>query len=303
MATLIGQFYSPQSAYFKPMPPPIVIESVGDARSWVEKNKRRGETVGFVPTMGALHAGHLSLVERARQACDRVVVSVFVNPTQFGPGEDYQRYPRDLASDVRCLAELGVEMVFAPDVEELYPPGDDTRVTVGRLAEPWEGAFRPGHFDGVTTVVAKLFAAVPAQQALFGRKDYQQTVVVQRMVRDLLLPIEIVVCPIVREADGLAMSSRNAYLSDEQRRQAVAVPRSLERIESLAAGGENDVAKLREEGLKELSGAEGVEPQYLAFVREGTVEEVARIEGPTAVVVAARVGSTRLIDNRLIDRA
>ncbi|MEO1497436.1 MAG: pantoate--beta-alanine ligase [Planctomycetota bacterium] len=276
---------------------PTVVNTVGAMRQFVAERRRAGATVGLAPTMGALHEGHLSLVDRARSECDTVVVSVFVNPTQFGPGEDYARYPRDLANDARLLGERGADVVFAPDVDAMYPPGDETRIDVGSVANVWEGEQRPGHFAGVATVVAKLLAAVPADRAYFGRKDYQQTVVVRRLVRDLLLPVEIVVCPIVRDTDGLALSSRNAYLSVEERQQGIAVPRSLESVERLIAEGEADVATLRAAGLAAFADTPSVEPEYLAFLTDGEVRPVETISGPTVVAVAARVGSIRLIDN------
>lgn len=276
------------------------ISAVADVRQWVRDRQAQGVTVGFVPTMGALHEGHLSLVRRSVGECDHTVVSLFVNPTQFGPGEDYERYPRRLEDDLRLLESAGAEVAFTPTVGAIYPDGDDLTIDVGSVALPWEGASRPTHFRGVATVVAKLFGAVPADRAYFGRKDYQQTVVVRRLVEALLMPIEIVVCPIIREPDGLAMSSRNAYLSPEERQQALAVPRSLERIEQACAAGERDVVALREVGKAVLNDTPAVAFEYLAFLAEGGVAEVTRLDGPTVVAVAARVGRTRLIDNRLL---
>ncbi|TWT46559.1 Pantoate-beta-alanine ligase [Botrimarina hoheduenensis] len=282
------------------MAAPLQIEEVAAVRQWVRDAQSAGARVGFVPTMGALHAGHTSLVDRARRECDRVVVSLFVNPTQFSPNEDYERYPRPLEDDLRRLEAAGADAVLLPAVEAIYPPGDATTVDVGSVAMPWEGASRPTHFRGVATVVTKLFGAVPADRAYFGRKDYQQTVVVRRLVTDLLLPIEIVVCPTVREPDGLAMSSRNAYLSPRERQQALAVPESLEIVERLVTQGERRVEPLRAAALERLDSAEGMEPDYVAFMADGTVEEVEHLTGPTVVAVAARVGRTRLIDNRLL---
>jgi len=262
--------------------------------------RRRGETVGFVPTMGALHEGHLSLVDAARSECDRVAVSIFVNPTQFGPQEDFSKYPRTMERDCELLAERGCDWVFAPEPVEMYPPGFGTSIDVGAVAVPWEGAARPGHFAGVATVVLKLFQLVPADRAYFGQKDYQQTLVVRRMVADLNLPIEIRVRPIVRDADGLALSSRNVYLSADERRRALALNQSLRLAESLAASGETDVAELRRRMLSHIAAAGGVEVEYIAFLRDGTVDEVTKVDGPTLVALAARVGGTRLIDNHRI---
>lgn len=279
------------------MAPPQLFEQIDATREWVRAAQRSGESVGLVPTMGALHEGHLSLARAAREQCDRVIASVFVNPTQFAPGEDYERYPRDLQEDAARLAEVGVSAVFAPSVETMYPPGSGATIDVGSAAEPFEGASRPSHFAGVATVVAKLFHIAPADRAYFGQKDYQQTVVVRRMVADLNFPIEVVVCPIVREPDGLAMSSRNAYLKPEQRQQALALSRGLEIARALHAAGERKAETLREAVCQEVLATLGVELEYVALMAEGTVEEVAQIEGPVVVAVAARVGQTRLIDN------
>ncbi|MCL2448823.1 MAG: pantoate--beta-alanine ligase, partial [Polyangiaceae bacterium] len=211
-----------------------------DLRGALDEARAAGASVGFVPTMGALHAGHLSLVEGARRRATRVAVSIFVNPTQFGPGEDLARYPRDLEGDVRKLESVGADIVYAPSPEDLYPPGDATSVRVGGLAEPLCGRFRPGHFEGVATVVAKLLQLVGPSVAIFGRKDYQQWLIVRRMVRDLLMPVEVVGMPTRREADGLAMSSRNAYLSPEERQRAMSIARGLDSASRAHAGGERD---------------------------------------------------------------
>ena len=280
--------------------PPRVIALGEEMRAAVLAARRDGETVGFVPTMGALHQGHLSLVDAARAECDRVAVSIFVNPTQFGPREDFSKYPRTLERDLELLAGRGCDWVFAPEPVEMYPPGFGTSIDVGPVAVPWEGAARPGHFAGVATVVHKLFQLVPADRAYFGQKDYQQTLVVRRMVADLNLPIEVRVAPIVRDADGLALSSRNVYLSADERRRALALNQSLRLAESLVAGGETDVSELRRRILSHLAAAGGVEVEYVAFLRDGTVDEVTRIDGPTIVALAARVGSTRLIDNHRV---
>lgn len=252
--------------------------------------------IGFVPTMGALHAGHLALVAEARRRASFVVASIFVNPTQFGPGEDFTRYPRDLDGDVRKLATAGVDLVFAPTTEGVYPPGDDTRIRMGAVAAPLEGVHRPGHFDGVATVVAKLFAAVGPCVAVFGRKDYQQLLVVKRMVRDLLFPVEIVGHPIVRERDGLAMSSRNAYLSADERERALGIVRGLDAGARRFASGERDARAL------ERTARSCIEPvatsiDYVAVRDADTLGEVGIVPSRAVLAVACRIGSTRLIDN------
>ena len=266
-------------------------------RDEVRAARQAGRRVGFVPTMGALHAGHVALVARAAQECDDVAVSIFVNPTQFGPGEDFERYPRTLAADLAALAGHPVRWVFVPPVEAIYPPGDATRIVVEGPACGFEGALRPGHFSGVATVVYRLFQAVPADAAYFGAKDWQQTLVVKRMVRDLGLPLEIVVCPTVREPDGLALSSRNAYLSPTDRRRAVALSASLaDAAARWAAGAE---AAGIEAAMRERMTAEGVAVDYAAVVDAESLGPVAA--GREAVaLVAGRLGSTRLIDNRLL---
>jgi pantoate--beta-alanine ligase len=275
----------------------IVLSQSDEARQWVRSAQSSGERVGVVPTMGALHAGHVSLVTAALADCGHAIATVFVNPTQFGPGEDFERYPRDLDGDLEKLAAAGTSAVFAPAVEVLYPAGAETTVDVGSVALPFEGAIRPTHFRGVATVVAKLLAIVPADRAYFGQKDYQQTVVVRRLARDLCLPTEVVVCPTVREPDGLAMSSRNAYLSPDERERALCLSRALRTIERLVSEGERDARTLRDAGVAVIESTPGVELQYLELLRDGTVDKVERIDGPTVAVVAARVGATRLIDN------
>ena len=250
--------------------------------------------------MGALHEGHLSLVDAARAECDFAVVTIFVNPTQFGPNEDLADYPRTLATDLETLDRRGVDLVFAPPEGEIYRPGHETWVEVGSTAAPLEGALRPGHFRGVATVVLKLLNLVGADVAYFGRKDYQQALVVGRLVDDFDIPVRIRTCPIVREADGLAMSSRNAYLSAEARRRARALPESLDLAAALVAAGERDAAVIRGCMVKHLREVGGVEAQYVALLREGTITPVDCIEGPTAIVIAAVIGKTRLIDNRVV---
>jgi pantoate--beta-alanine ligase len=262
--------------------------------------RARGKSIGLVPTMGALHAGHLSLVEASRRECDFTVVTVFVNPSQFGPNEDFARYPRTLVADLAALASLGVDLVFAPPTEEIYRPGHDTFVEVGRASAPLEGRFRPGHFRGVATVVLKLFNLVQPNAAYFGRKDYQQSLVIRRMVEDLDLPIEVRVCPTVREPDGLALSSRNAYLSADERRRALAISRSLRLAAELARQGTLDSQSILEKMRAVLAEAGGIEVDYIALVNPDTLEDVERIAGPTVAAIAAKVGKTRLIDNEIV---
>ena len=275
----------------------LVMTRGDDIRAAVRESQSARQTVGFVPTMGALHEGHLSLVDAARRECDRVVVSIFVNPTQFGPHEDLDRYPRPLERDLELLHAHSCDWAFVPPVDQMYPTGFDSFIDVGAVAKPWEGEARPGHFRGVATVVMKLLQLVPADRGYFGRKDYQQTLVVRQMVADFHVPTEIRVCPIVRDPDGLALSSRNVYLSADQRVQALVLRRSLGLAEQLHGAGERGVETIRRRMLAEIDLVSGVDVEYIAFMKEGTVEEVEVIDGPTTVAIAARVGSLRLIDN------
>ena len=276
------------------------IRAPAAMRAAVLEARAAGRRVGFVPTMGALHEGHASLVERAAGECDDVVVSIFVNPTQFGPTEDFARYPRTLAADAALLGPRGARWIFVPEPADMYPPGAATRVVVDGPARPFEGAIRPGHFAGVATVVCRLFHCVPADVAYFGAKDWQQTLVVKRMVCDLGLPIEITVCPTVREADGLAMSSRNAYLGVDERQRAVALHEGLCAAERLWQSGA-DVAAV-ELAIRQPLEARGIAIDYAAVVAAETLEPlpVAGAEPPAIALVAGRLGSTRLIDNRLL---
>lgn len=268
-------------------------------RRRVSEARAAGRRVGFVPTMGALHAGHISLV-RAAADCDDVVVSIFVNPTQFGPGEDFDRYPRSLENDCALLAEAGVRWVFAPPVEALYPAGDATRVIVDGPSLRWEGEHRPGHFQGVATVVCKLFMMVPASAAYFGAKDWQQTVVVRRMVQDLAMPIDVVVCPTIREPDGLALSSRNVYLGDGDRTRAQALSEGL--AAARACWQQGGTAAAATAALAAPLAREGIDVDYAAVVDPASLEPLAdEASGvPATGIVAGRVGSTRLIDNMLL---
>lgn len=279
---------------------PVVIRTGEEIRKRVRDAQREGQRVGVIPTMGALHLGHLRLVDAAREECDLVIATVFVNPTQFAPHEDFDRYPRDLDRDAGLLGERQCDLVFAPSVDEMYPKGFETSVDVGSVADPLEGERRPTHFAGVATVVLKLLNLVPADFAYFGRKDYQQTLVVGQMIRDLNLPTQLRVCATVREPDGLAMSSRNAYLSPDERRRAVALSQSLALASQMVDMGERDVARLRAAMENVLNQAGGIDLDYIEFVRSGTMEPVDSIASTTVVLIAARVGKTRLIDNREI---
>ncbi|MFM8986170.1 MAG: pantoate--beta-alanine ligase [Planctomycetia bacterium] len=275
--------------------PPTVIGDPATVRERVLAARDSGRRVGFVPTMGALHAGHASLVERASRECDDVAVSIFVNPTQFAPGEDFDRYPRSLTADLDLLAPLGVRWVYAPAAAAVYPPGDATRIVVEGPAGGFEGAIRPGHFSGVATVVCRLLLAVPADVAYFGAKDWQQSLVVKRMVRDLGLPVTILVCPTVREADGLAMSSRNRYLASADRERAGALFAGLERAEAAWRQGA-DVPAV-EAALRGPLTAARLAIDYAAVVDAESLGPV-RPTAPAVALVAARLGTTRLIDNR-----
>lgn len=269
-------------------------------RRAVRQHQRAGRRVGLVPTMGALHEGHVSLVRIARERADVVAVTIFVNPTQFGPQEDFAKYPRTLEADLEALVAAGCDLVLVPERDAVYPPGCSTVVEPPAVAAPLEGVCRPGHFRGVTTIVLKLFGMVPADLACFGQKDYQQALVIRRMVDDLNVPIEIVVCPIVREADGLAMSSRNRYLSRDERQRALAISRSLQMATKAIAEGEQDAATLVKLMRDELTRA-GIERiDYIALAHSETLAEKQTIDGPVVALIAAFVGSTRLIDNCLL---
>jgi pantoate--beta-alanine ligase len=257
-------------------------------------------TVGLVPTMGYLHAGHLSLVRRAREECDHVVVSIFVNPTQFGPTEDLAKYPRDLERDME-LIEPYTDLLWTPTPEIMYPEGYQTWVEVGEVSRPLEGAMRPGHFRGVTTVVAKLFNGVQPDKAYFGQKDAQQAAVIRRMVRDLNYPVEIMVCPIVREADGLAMSSRNVYLDPQQRQAATVLSRSLREAKQAYDNGERDAGMLRQIMKDVLAPEPLAEMQYVSCADYETLEELETVERKALLSMAVFVGKTRLIDNLVLE--
>ncbi|RYZ05325.1 MAG: pantoate--beta-alanine ligase [Myxococcales bacterium] len=282
--------------------PVQVLRSVPEFRAACDAVRGRGERLGFVPTMGALHAGHLRLVEVARRYAERVAVSIFVNPTQFGPNEDFSKYPRTLERDVALLGSVGADLVLSPSAEEMYPKGETTRVHVGELSEHFCGPFRPGHFDGVATVVTKLLAMAGPCTAVFGRKDFQQLKIIERLARDLMLPVVVVGEPTVRDADGLALSSRNAYLSADERRRALAIPRALAGAAARFAGGERRAGTLIEPVRADLAGA-GLRADYadiadperlFPFALDAHVGERA------VIAVAAFCGTTRLIDNLVL---
>ena len=275
------------------------VRTVRELRDALAPERRAGRTIGLVPTMGAFHDGHLSLIRRARRDCEVVVVSLFVNPTQFGPSDDLDAYPRDELRDTRLAEAEGVDVLFAPPVEEVYPDGFATTVTVGRVTEMLEGhptRRGPSHFAGVTTVVTKLFNMTGPDVAYFGQKDAQQALVLRRLVRDLDIPVRIEVCPTIRDTDGLALSSRNAYLSEPERAQALALSRALRAADAAVEAGERDAEAVLRAARAELDGA-GIEPEYLELRSITDLTPVERVNGSTLLAVAARVGRARLIDN------
>lgn len=281
-------------------PLPELVREPEVLRRRVAEFRRQGKRVGLVPTMGALHEGHLSLVRAALEECDACVVSIFVNPAQFGPAEDFARYPRPLDADLKLLAGLGVPWVFVPETADVYRPNHATWVEVGSVAEPLEGESRPGHFRGVATIVLKLFNMAGADVAYFGQKDYQQALVIRRMVEDLNVPVAIRVCPIVRESDGLAMSSRNAYLDPGERDRAAALHASLCAAKRLVAAGQIEAGRIRREIESILLDRGQAEIDYIAIVDPETLEPQNAIGGPTLIALAVRIGQTRLIDNCLL---
>jgi pantoate--beta-alanine ligase len=274
-----------------------IVTTIPDLRA---ARARLPEPVGLVPTMGYLHEGHLSLVRRARAECGSVAVSIFVNPTQFGPNEDLDAYPRDLDRDLGLLEPEGVDLVWTPTPEVMYPPGFQTWVTVEELTRPLEGALRPGHFRGVTTVVAKLFTGVLPRKAYFGQKDAQQARVVQQMTRDLNLPIDVVVCPTVREPDGLAMSSRNTYLSPQERQAATVLYRALTVARKAFEAGERDAGQLRQIVTETVAAEPLADLQYVSCADPETLQELETVTDKALISMAAFVGKTRLIDNAVL---
>lgn len=277
-----------------------VISEIPALRAWRDAERVAGRRVALVPTMGALHEGHLALVDEARRRAQRVVMSIFVNPLQFGPSEDFQRYPRPLERDRALAAARGVDLLFTPTVEVMYPAGSETRVLPGETASRWEGDVRPGHFAGVLTVVLKLFHLVEPDVAVFGQKDIQQATLIRRMVRDLDLRVDLVLSPTVRESDGVALSSRNAYLTPDQRVEARVLNRALRAADRAWREGGQDAAVLRRLIEGEFGLSPGVQPDYIAIVDPDTLSPVPVAVAGTIIAVAARVGSTRLLDNHIL---
>jgi len=271
-----------------------VCKDIDCVRAFIKSIKQQFKTVGFVPTMGYLHEGHMSLVKASKNMCDITVVSIFVNPKQFGPKEDYSKYPRNLERDLKLLEEAKIDMVFIPDVDTIYPEGFSTTINIGPLADILEGAFRPGHFDGVCTVVTKLFNIVRPDKAFFGEKDYQQLKIIQKLVKDLNLDIEIVPIPTKREEDGLAMSSRNAYLNQEERRRASSIYRFLLKAKEAFEKGIKDTDKIIEYA-KAVLDVDVID--YIKIVDKETLEEKTTPSKYDRILIAVRIGSTRLIDN------
>lgn len=278
-----------------------VIQSIHKMQTWSEERRCQGRRIALVPTMGYLHEGHLSLVRAGKVKSDQLVVSVFVNPTQFAPHEDFDAYPRNFNRDCRLLEKEEADVVFHPVVEEIYPEGFQTSVDVEKLSAPLCGAFRSGHFRGVATVVAKLFNAVRPHVAVFGRKDYQQLQIIRRMVKDLNYDIEIYSHPIVREPDGLAMSSRNAYLNREERRAALGLSRSLRKAEQLVRQGERRGAAIVEAVLAELAKEPLGKVEYVALCDPTSLQDLDRLDGSALLALAVRIGKTRLIDNTVLE--
>ncbi|HEY7504898.1 MAG TPA: pantoate--beta-alanine ligase [Gemmatimonadales bacterium] len=275
----------------------LELATVPDIRGWVRARRREGRRIALVPTMGYLHEGHLTLVDEARRRADTVVMTIFVNPLQFAPGEDLARYPRDLPRDRRLAEGRGVDALFVPNETVMYPGSPEIRVVPGPTAERWEGAARPGHFAGVLTVVAKLFHITEPDVACFGRKDVQQSVLIRQMVRELDWPIELIVVPTVREADGLALSSRNAYLDPAERRQAAALSGALREAHLAWQGGERTAARIEARMRRIFAASPQIRVEYIAVAEPESLAPVTEVREDTVVAVAARVGATRLIDN------
>ena len=282
------------------MSTPLVIRDRNTMRNLILTNQTKGRRIGFVPTMGSLHAGHTSLVDRAMAECDDVVTSIFVNPSQFGPQEDFEQYPRDFDADFNLLAQHDVRWIFAPDVHEMYPPGDSTRIEISGPAEPYEGQLRPGHFSGVATIVFRLLQSTPANTVYFGAKDWQQVLVVRQMVRDLGLDVEVMTCPIVRDKDGLALSSRNAYLSESERTRAQTIYAALQQAEeNWCRGLAIDKIELK---VRDMLSAREIRIDYADIVHDESLKKISEVSRntPAIFLIACHVGSTRLIDNILL---
>jgi len=275
-----------------------ILNTIKDVREEIKEARRNGKSIGFVPTMGYLHEGHLSLIKRARQENDLVVVSIFVNPTQFGEGEDFETYPRNLERDSDLVKAVGADIVFSPSVEEVYPTGCSTYVNIeGGITNRLCGASRPGHFKGVTTIVTKLFNIVTPDRAYFGQKDAQQVAVIEQMVRDLCFDIEIIPCPIVREEDGLAMSSRNTYLNDDERRAATVLSKTLLKAEEMIKKGERSASKISKLIIDKIEKEPLSQIDYVEIVNDKTLEAIDYVKGDVLIALAVKIGKTRLIDN------
>jgi pantoate--beta-alanine ligase len=277
-----------------------IIQSIPRMQKWAQERRARRASIGFVPTMGALHEGHLSLIRAARRRCDAVVVSIFVNPAQFGPDEDFRRYPRDAEGDAALCRVEKADILFMPTADAIYPEGHQTRIEIKPHDEILEGAFRPGHFSGVATIVAKLFQIIQPQAAIFGQKDYQQTIVVGQLVRDLNFPVKIVVGPTVREDDGLAMSSRNRYLSTGERRAARILFKALQSGKALVHRGVREAATVRSAMIRMIRREKTAKIDYVVLAHPESLRPVYRIEGPVVLLLAVWIGQTRLIDNLLV---
>ncbi|ADQ05239.1 pantoate/beta-alanine ligase [Caldicellulosiruptor owensensis OL] len=279
----------------------VVVERIQEMKDIVKRLKKEGKSIGFVPTMGYLHEGHLSLVRLSKQQNDITIMSIFVNPIQFGPNEDYDRYPRDFERDKSLAEKEGVDYIFYPSVEEMYPEDFKTVVSVKKITEIMCGKSRPGHFDGVATVVLKLFNIVNPDRAYFGQKDAQQLAVIKQMVKDLNLDVEIVPCPIVREQDGLAMSSRNVYLSEEERKSATVLYRALNLAKEMIEKGEKEVSSIKRAMEEMILNEEHTKIDYIEFVNSDTFEVVSKVEGKVLIALAVFVGKARLIDNIVVE--
>jgi pantoate--beta-alanine ligase len=280
-----------------------MVDSIARMSTLVKMLRKEGKSIGFVPTMGYLHEGHLSMVKAAKKHTDVVVMSIFVNPLQFGPQEDFEKYPRDIKNDERLAGEAGADVIFCPSVKEMYPEGHATFVTVERLTDGLCGASRPGHFRGVTTVVAKLFGIVKPDVAYFGQKDAQQAIIIKKMVQDLHIGVEIKIMPIIRESDGLAMSSRNVYLSAEERKDALVLSQAVAKAQSLFDAGETDAGRITSVMSEFIAQKPAVKVDYISIVDTKDLKDVKIIAGETLIAVAAQVGKTRLIDNVIVNPA
>ncbi|QZY56072.1 pantoate--beta-alanine ligase [Crassaminicella profunda] len=278
----------------------FVVEAVKKIREVIEKEKREGKKIGLVPTMGYLHEGHLSLIRKAKEENDFVVVSVFVNPTQFGEGEDYESYPRELERDSKLAKSAGADLVFHPSVAEMYPKGYNTYVETYKITDKLCGASRPGHFRGVTTVVCKLFNIVVPHRAYFGQKDAQQVVVIKQMVRDLNMDLEIIPCPIVREEDGIALSSRNTYLNDEERKAGLILSKSLFKSKEMIENGERDGLKIKDFIINNIQTEPLAKIDYVEVVDAENLQDIEKLQGEVLIALAVKFGNTRLIDNMRI---